>query len=168
MSNQTFNMNPRNIKIMLGSYEVIGISAKDSAISMSGSQEFSDLAQGLNVTTITYAANVTMNISLSINAGSPSNTVLQAYANARYSANTGILPDEISLPASGIMNDIPFVISFISNSGIPSFIFPTKSYTIANMADLDIPYIASSTYDRAWDIKATFEPQDILGAAVTK
>lgn len=168
MSNETFNMNNRKIKILLGTYEVTGVSATEGALSFSGAELFSDLSQGLNVTTITYSANVTVNIGLKLNAGSPSNTVLQAFANARYNANTGLLPDSISLPASGLMNDIPLSIIFMKNSGIPTFSFLTKAYTISNMIDLDVPYAATTNYNRDWSIKATFEPQDILGAAVTQ
>lgn len=168
MSNQTYNMNPRNVVILLGTYKIGGISAKEGALTFSGEEAFSDLAQGLNVTTITYAANVTLNIGLKLNAGSESNTVIQAFANARYSSNTGLLPDVISVPASGLMNDIPLSISFIPPSGIPTFALLTKSYTISNMVDLEVPFTASKNYDRDWIIKATFEVQDILGAAVTK
>lgn len=168
MTNQVFNMNPRNIQVILGTYSIDGFSAKEDALTFAGAELFSDLAQGLNVTTVTYSANVTLNIGMKLNGGAPANNIIQAFANARYQANTGLLPDEISLPASGIMNDIPLIIIFTPQSGVPSFILTTKSFTIANMVDIGIPYAASTTYDREWTFKATFEPQDILGAAVTK
>jgi hypothetical protein len=168
MSNQVSNMNPRNIQVILGTYSIDGFAAKEDALTFSGAELFSDLAQGLNVTTVTYSANVTLNINMKLNAGAPANNIIQAFAAARYNANTGLLPDEIALPASGIMNDIPLIIIFTPPSGIPSFILTTKVFTIANMVDLGVPFAASTTFDREWSFKATYEPQDLLGAAVTK
>ena len=166
MSNQARNFNPRNFKVQIANYEILGFSAKEDAITISGMEKFSSLSQGMDVTTTTFTANVTMSVNLKLNSGSPSNSVIQAFAAARYFAGTANLPEEITTPASGLLSDIPFTM-YAHKDGVPSFVLATKAWTITNMADLNVPYKATENLDREWNIELTFEPQDLMGALVT-
>ena len=164
-ANVTNVLNPRNINFFIGTYEVTNFANADDAMTFSTNSDLSNLAQGLNATTITYAANVSVNLKIKLLSSGPDNDIIFAFAQARYQANNGLLPDGLA-PVGTLLNDIPLTIYF--NSPLASsFQLITRSYTITNIADFNIPYSGPDRLEREWNFKFTLEVQDLLGAFST-
>lgn len=166
MSNVTNVFNPRDVDFRIGPYQITGFSAAENAIEYASPELNSDLVQGLNATTIVYGANISINITIRLLSSHVDNTYLFGFMSANYFSNNGLFGQISSAAASTVASALPLTI-YVNNPNGPSFAIATQSFTITNVIDANMPFVATTRMEREWRFKATFEIQDIYGQIAT-